>query len=137
MSACRVPATLAPGRYEGQVKAYTQIGFEDEALAWSGTLTLQVADVTLPEVKDWSFYLDLWQHETNVALHHHVPLWSDAHFEILERYFASLAQLGQKAVTVIAAEIPWSGQKCFRDASIPPISLSMPWSRSIARRTGS
>jgi hypothetical protein len=114
-----IPRGIKPGNYEGQVKAYTQYGFEDEKPAWTGSVALEMADVTLPDPKEWDFHLDLWQHATSVALHHHTPLWSDAHFEILERYFASLAKLGQKAVTVIATEMPWSGQKCFRDAYYP------------------
>jgi len=115
----RIPANLLPGTFTGQVKAYTQYGFEDEELAWTGAFTVQVADVVLLNPSEWSFHLDLWQHCTNVALHHRVPLWSGTHFQILDRYFASLARLGQKAVTVIAAEIPWSGQRCFRDAYYP------------------
>ena len=114
-----VPKSLAAGSYTGQIKAYGQFGFGDEELAWRGAFTLQVAEATLPDPADWPFHLDLWQHATSVALHHHAPLWSDAHFEVLDRYYASLARLGQKAVTVIAAEMPWSGQRCFLDAHYP------------------
>ena len=46
-------------------------------------------------------------------------MWSEAHFELIDRYYASLARLGQKSVTVIAGEIPWSGQRCFRDQNYP------------------
>jgi hypothetical protein len=115
----RIPADLPPGVHEGRVIAYTQHGFEDETRYWQGTIRLQVADVTLPDVRDWSYHLDLWQHNTAIARYHHVPLWSDAHFGLIDGYYASLAQLGQKAVTVIATEIPWSGQRCFRDRAYP------------------
>jgi hypothetical protein len=115
----RIPADLAAGVHAGQVKVYTQYGFEDEALFWEGSIHLEVADVTLPDVVDWSYHLDLWQHCTSIARYHHVPLWSDAHFDLIDKYYASLAQLGQKAVSVIAAEIPWSGQRCFRDRGYP------------------
>lgn len=114
-----VPGNQAPGAYQGRVAAYAQSGFGDEVKVWERSLTLQVAQVVLPDPKDWSFHLDLWQHATSVALHHHAPLWSDAHFSILERYFASLAALGQKALTVIATDMPWSGQRCFRDEHYP------------------
>ena len=46
-------------------------------------------------------------------------MWSESHFELINRYYASLARLGQKSVTVIAGEIPWSGQRCFRDRNYP------------------
>jgi len=115
----RVPADLPPGVHEGQVTAYTQLGFEDEARAWEGTIRLHVADAVLPDVADWSFQLDLWQHCTAIARQHGVGLWSDDHFALIDRYYASLAQLGQRAVSVIATEIPWSGQRCFRDRQYP------------------
>jgi hypothetical protein len=38
---------------------------------------------------------------------------------LIDQYFASLSRLGQKAVSVIATEIPWSGQRCFRDPEYP------------------
>ena len=59
------------------------------------------------------------QSPESVALQYDVPLWSDAHFALIDRYYDSLAQLGQRAVTVIATEIPWSGQRCFRDRGYP------------------
>ena len=46
-------------------------------------------------------------------------LWSDAHFVLIDRYCASLAELGQKAVTVIVSEIPWSGQRGYRTTDYP------------------
>jgi hypothetical protein len=115
----RIPRDLDPGTYDGQVTAYAQHGFEDEAKCWEGTIHLHVSDTILADVSEWSFHLDLWQHNTSIARFHGVPLWSDAHFALIDRYYASLAQLGQKAVTIIAAEIPWSGQRCFRDRAYP------------------
>ena len=56
----RVPADLAPGSHSGQVRVYTQFGFEDEAPCWEGTVRLHVAQTALPDVADWSFHLDLW-----------------------------------------------------------------------------
>ena len=114
-----VPGDLLAGAYEGRVAAYAQQGFGDEEPAWEGAVHLLVADVTLPAVAERSFHLNLWVHCTSIARFYHVPLWSDAHFTLIDRYYASLAALGQKAVTVIAAEIPWSGQRCFRDRAYP------------------
>ncbi len=115
----RLPGDLPAGRYEGQVTAYSQTGFEDEEVCWQGTIHLRVFDVSLPEVADWSYHLDLWQHCSSIARYYRVPLWGEEHFALIDRYYASLAQLGQKAVTVIATEIPWSGQRCFRDPAYP------------------
>jgi hypothetical protein len=115
----RVPENINPGTYEGQVRAFSQQGFDDEALIWEGTLRLEVAQAVLPPVKDYAFHLNLWQHLTALSRFYHVPLWSDNHFAIIERYYASLAQLGQKAVSIVATEFPWSGQRCYRDQAYP------------------
>jgi hypothetical protein len=115
----RVPAVVEPGSYTGVVRALAQAGFEDETLLWEGSLHLDVVQAALPEVKDYAFQLNLWQHLTSIARFHHVPLWSDDHFALIDRYYASLAQLGQKVVSIVATEIPWSGQKCFRDPGYP------------------
>lgn len=115
----RLAAGFEPGEHAGQVRAFTQYGFEDEALSWQGTVRLQLHAATLPDVADWTFHLDLWQHHTALARYHGVALWSDAHFALIDRYLASLAQLGQKAVSAVVAEIPWSGQSSFRDPGYP------------------
>jgi len=115
----RIPTGTRKGLYVGQVRLFSQFGFEDEKLAWQGGINLHVAAAALPDVKDWSFHLNLWQHLTSIARFHHVPLWSEAHFTLIDRYYASLAQLGQKVVSLIAAEMPWSGQRCFRDRGYP------------------
>lgn len=114
-----VPADLAPGDYGGRVQAYTQIGFGDEELCWEGEVVLRVFGAVLPPSAEWSYHLDLWQHFTALARHHKVPLWSDAHFELIDHYCAALAPLGQKAITVIATEIPWSGQRGYRTQDYP------------------
>ena len=110
----RVPAGQEPGVYKGRVRAFTQFGFEDEVFQWEGMIEVDVASVALPDIQDYKFHLNLWQHCTSISRFYHVPLWSDAHFEIIDKYFASVAELGQKVLTVIAAEIPWSGQACYR-----------------------
>lgn len=115
----RVPAEQVPGVYEGRVRVLAQSGFEDEQLIWEGKITLVVADAALPDVKDYQFHLNLWQHLTSLARYYRVGLWSDAHFAIIDRYYASLAQLGQKVVSIVATEIPWSGQRCYRDRGYP------------------
>lgn len=106
-----VPADTKPGEYSGTVRIYEHFMFGAETLAKELHFTICVKDVLLPEKP--TFYLDLWQHNSNIARKHEVPLWSDAHFAIIERYIATLGELGQRAVTVIASEIPWSGQNAF------------------------
>lgn len=115
----RLPADLPPGAYSGQVCAFNQQGFADESLLWEAQVALKVTAACLPDPADFGFHLNLWQHCTAIARAHRVALWSAAHFALIDGYFASLAALGQKALTVIAAEIPWSGQRGYRDPAYP------------------
>jgi hypothetical protein len=114
-----IPKDTPPGNYTGRVKIYTQCMFEDEELIKVFDFNILVKDVELPEPKNFRFYLDLWQHPSNIARKHEVHLWSDEHFRVLEGYVNSLADLGQKAITVMASEIPWSGQRCYRVKNYP------------------
>lgn len=101
---------LAPGNYTGRVNVYGSLLFEDEKLISSLPFTLKVLPVRLPELSESRFRLDLWQHHTSVARTYEVPLWSEEHFTLMERYLEALEQLGQTAATVIVSEAPWSGQ---------------------------
>jgi len=114
-----IPRHQKPGVFLGRIELLKHILFEDEELVGTIDVQIEVYDVTLPDPLDYTFYLDLWQHNANIARKHEVPLWSDAHFEILARYVSSLAKLGQKAVTVVVSEAPWSGQGSHTDIDYP------------------
>ena len=107
-----VPADAAGGTYPFTLDLYLSDRTADEARIASYPVELEVIPCRLPQPDSFRFHLDLWQHPSNIARKHETPLWSDAHFAVLDRYAASLAALGQKAVTVIASEIPWAGQGC-------------------------
>ncbi len=108
-----VPADATPGEYEINVSLYASKYFEDEKPIASATMPLRIMDHTLPVPTERRFYLDLWQHTSNIARKHDVALWSDAHFAVLAKYADTLAALGQRSITVCVSEIPWAGQSCF------------------------
>lgn len=110
-----IPEDAAPGEYAVTVRLYSSRYAQDEVLVQSETVLLSVADFVLPAPQDWKFRLDLWQHSSNIARKHDVPLWSDGHFAVLAQYAASLAALGQKSITIVASEIPWRGQDCYKE----------------------
>lgn len=110
-----VPVDAKPGRYRGSLKFFERAMFGDEAGLTELEFFINVHDVLLPDVRERTFHLDLWQHLGNIARKHETQLFSDAHFNVIEGYVKSLAALGQKAVTIIASEVPWSGQRCFND----------------------
>lgn len=116
----RVTSAVAPGVYELPVRIFTQAaGFQDEELSWVSAIHVRVVNVQLPPPADWSFHLDLWQHYTSIARAHSVALWSDRHFELIDRYLAPLAELGQKSVSIVATEVPWAGQQCYLEHQYP------------------
>ncbi len=105
-----VPKKTAPGGYSGMVRIFKQQLFDDEVLVGEIKVDLSVREFMLPSPKERKFYLDLWQNFTSLAQHTDVPLYSDAHFEVIDSYLASLADLGQKALTLVVSEVPWGGQ---------------------------
>ncbi|MDG0810734.1 glycoside hydrolase domain-containing protein [Cohnella rhizosphaerae] len=117
-----IGAGAGPGVYYPEITVYRRRMFEDERVEATLKFEIVVHDVTLDEPANNTFYLDLWQHNANLARKYDAPLWSDLHFEILEPYVASLAALGQKAVSLVVSEIPWSGQGSCYDR-IDPANL--------------
>ncbi|GGH39383.1 DUF4091 domain-containing protein [Paenibacillus segetis] len=101
---------VKPGLYTPQITVLGHRMFEDEELIRQLTFEIQVMNTTLSDAQNYSFNLNLWQHNSNIARKYDVDLWSDEHFAIMDNYVASLANLGQKALSVIVSEIPWSGQ---------------------------
>ena len=73
-------------------------------------ITINIAPVTLPVAKDWSFHLDLWQHPDTVARWHDVPMWSDLHLALLYPQMRYLANMGQKTITCTLIEEAWQEQ---------------------------
>lgn len=73
-------------------------------------LTLEVVDEILPEVSQWSFHLDQWQHPSAIARLDNVAMWSDAHFTAMKPVMQRLANAGQKVITATLNKDPWNIQ---------------------------
>lgn len=114
-----IPKDIAPGEYSGVFRIVATRLFDDEVLVDRIRYTLKVQQVVLPDPVDYAMSLDIWQHNCNIARKAGVPMWSDGHFAIIEQYLKTLADLGADTVSVVAAEIPWSGQRCFQNKETP------------------
>lgn len=114
-----IPKDMAPGEYSGIFHVFSSHLFDDEVLVDRIRYTLTVKDVVLPDPRDHSLSLDLWQHNCNIARKAGVANWCDRHFAIMEQYIQTLAALGQSSVTTVVSEIPWSGQRCFQNKETP------------------
>lgn len=108
----KIGKDAVPGKYEIPISFYESELFSGEEKIAQAKITLEVFAYTLPDMQDSPFFLDLWQHNCNIARKYEVEPFSDAHFEIMNKYLASMARLGQKTVTLIMSDTPWSGQWC-------------------------
>lgn len=118
------------------VRIYHALGTHPEQLVLTRELPMTVYPIKLPAPTDYAFYLDLWQHPSNLARKHETPLWSDAHFGVIDHYAASMAALGQKSITVLAGDIPWRGQGCIDNKRLPADLFEYAMVRTIRRANG-
>ncbi len=102
-----IPADADPGSYAGTLQLYAR-----NRPTKRFSITIDVLPQTLPAPKDWAFHLDMWQHPSAVARVHGVPVWSEAHWELLKAPMKMLADAGQKVITANVNKDPWNNQ-CF------------------------
>lgn len=99
----KVPAGSIPGEYAGTLT------IEAEKKYTLG-ISLTVINKTQPPARDWKYQLDLWQHPAAIARVHQVKLWSNAHFNLMRKYYTMLAEAGQKNITASIVNEPWGHQ---------------------------
>ncbi|CQR47151.1 Bacterial Ig-like domain (group 2) [Paraliobacillus sp. PM-2] len=103
-----IPRDAVAGDYTGELSVKTKSGEEVDF-----TLKLEVLDITLPEVKDWEYFLDLWQNPFAVARINGISkdkLWSKEHFDVMRPHYKLLADAGQKVITTTVTHDPWNSQ---------------------------
>ncbi|SMF82867.1 protein of unknown function [Paenibacillus uliginis N3/975] len=103
-----VPKDAAAGWYKGHVTAASASG---DSVSFN--FELEVLDLTLPDVKDWGFFLDLWQNPYAVARVNNISsdqLWTKAHFDSMKPHYEMLAAAGQKVITTTVTYDPWNAQ---------------------------
>ena len=108
-----VPADAKAGQYPITVRVFRAVGAFAEEKVFESTLTLNVCSYVLPSPQQWRCHLDLWQHNSNIARTFGTELWSDEHFAKMEQVIATLADLGQRSITVVAGDCPWRGWGCY------------------------
>src|SRR5690606_17271009 len=100
-----IPRDAEAGYYTADVTVEGQ-GQQPQNL----TLRLEVIEQVLPEVKNWTYHLDQWQHPSAVAEVLGLEMWSDAHFEAMKPTMKMLADAGQKVITATVNKDPWNVQ---------------------------
>lgn len=101
----RIPKGIPAGIYRGTVSLMVE---DNEAARCD--IEVEIADVDLPDVHDWSFFLNVWMNPGAVAHRYGVEMWSDEHFRLLKPYIRDLAEHGQKTAVVPICYQPWGTQ---------------------------
>ena len=90
-----VPEGAAPGDYEG--KLTVAVG---NARPFVVPVKLTVCDWRLPEPRDFQTFVELIQSPETVAMAYEVPLWSEKHFQLMEKSLALMGKAGCKTTCV-------------------------------------
>ena len=96
---------IIKGIYRGTVTVK-----EDGKVLAELPLMVTVKDHILPEPKDWTFHLDLWQNPYAVARYYNVEPFSQAHFDLMRPIMKRYADAGGKVITASIMHKPWNGQ---------------------------
>ena len=96
---------IIKGMYRGTVTVK-----EDGKVLAELPLMVTVKDHILPEPKDWTFHLDLWQNPYAVARYYNVEPFSQAHFDLMRPIMKRYADAGGKVITASIMHKPWNGQ---------------------------
>lgn len=99
-----IPRDIAAGSYDVKINV---LKASDNSVQGTLNLTVTVCDKTLPEPKDYQYFLNFWQQPYALSRYYAVEKWSDAHMNILRPYLKMMARAGQKVITAIMHEDPW------------------------------
>ena len=94
-----IPASTPPGIYTGAIEV-RQNGVAEQVF----DVKMVVAPHVLPEPKEWAFHLDIWQFPFQLSQlcassGTRIEPFSTAWFQLMEPFYALLADAGQRAVT--------------------------------------
>jgi hypothetical protein len=91
----QVPPGAQPGDYAGKLTLIAE-GLP----ALDVPLTIHVSGYALPDTKDFALHMGFVQSPDTVALRYNVPMWSEAHWALIEQSFKVLATVATKELTI-------------------------------------
>ncbi|MFJ7936071.1 glycoside hydrolase domain-containing protein [Sporosarcina sp. NPDC096371] len=121
-----IPKDAKPGKYKAKI-SITANGKESV----THDMTIEVADVTLPNPEDFNFHLNLWMQPDAVAVAHDVEPWSNEHWDLLKPYIKDVASRGQKVINAVLADDPWQIRQSdgsYRSQTYTPYGNLVDWS---------
>lgn len=90
-----VPQDARAGDYSGTMTVRAE-GLEPTEVP----IELHVSDYVLPDPADYVTHMGFVQSPDTLAIRYAVPMWSEAHWKLIERSFKVLGQLATKEVTI-------------------------------------
>ncbi len=90
-----VPSDAKPGNYAGEVSVVA-----DGAAEVKVPVALEVVDWSLPDSKNFSTHMGVYQSYDSLALQYDVPMWSEKHWKYVEQSWKVLGLLGNNIVVV-------------------------------------
>ena len=93
----QVPAGGLPGEYKGTLTVEAQGA---AVTKFAVPLELKVDGWKIPEPREFGIHHNLYQSPDSVARYYKVPLWSEKHWELLEKSLEALAQVGNKLCVI-------------------------------------
>ena len=90
----KIPADSRPGEYRGNLF----VGAGDRVVLVP--VELRVSGFRLPDPKDYRTFVELVESPDTLAVEYGLPLWSDAHWRLIEKSLSLMAQVGVKTCYV-------------------------------------
>ena len=88
-----VPVDAAPGEYTGTLTVSAA-----DVKPVTVPVRLSVSGWCLPDPKDWQTMVDVIESPETLAMAYDVPMWSDAHFALIEQSLKHLGRAGTRTV---------------------------------------
>jgi hypothetical protein len=104
----KVPADAEPGEYTGTLELK-----HDGAKSDTFRVKMEVLPVSLPDASGYHCFLNILVDPSSVSRVNHLPLWGEAHWQLLGKYVEDLASHGQKTITAFIVDDPWEGDTGF------------------------
>lgn len=101
-----IPEDAVPGIYKGCVQVESPV----LDIPVFKEITVEVLDLVLPQAKDYTFDIELWQYPYTVAQYYGLEPFGAAHLGVLRKHLQMYTDLGGHAITASIVEEPWNGQ---------------------------
>ncbi|MFH1023194.1 MAG: glycoside hydrolase domain-containing protein [Planctomycetota bacterium] len=88
----KIPADAKPGIYTGEVAVTAQEG------SLKVPLKVEVVGWTLPDYREFAAYMDMFQSPESLAMAYEVPMWSEAHWKLIERSLTLMGPMASKSL---------------------------------------